>query len=200
MTTYETSAAETGAALRSRTHTWQQRPEMTPEILGMSGLEILQASMKGELPGASMMSTLGFRLTEASEGVAVFEGEPGDHLLNPMGTVHGGFLATLLDGAARGAEHGHRGGAGRGHARREAVCPWHDDVCGAADGVSGGAVALRCAGRRGAGAWMACPGAPSAGSPLLVRIAPFGVGRHSDGCGAVAGAPPRTPRLKRRRG
>ncbi|MFD8891467.1 PaaI family thioesterase [Streptomyces sp. NPDC059566] len=95
MTTYESSSAE----LRSRTHTWQPRPEMTPDILGMSGLEILQASMKGELPGASMMSTLGFRLADASEGTAVFEGDPGDHLLNPMGTVHGGFLATLLDSA-----------------------------------------------------------------------------------------------------
>ncbi|MFJ8012660.1 PaaI family thioesterase [Streptomyces sp. NPDC096339] len=95
MTTYET----TGPAERSRTHTWRPRPEITPDILGMSGLEILRASLKGELPGASMMSTLGFRLTEAHEGVAVFEGDPGDHLLNPMGTVHGGFLATLLDSA-----------------------------------------------------------------------------------------------------
>ncbi|KOG54450.1 phenylacetic acid degradation protein [Streptomyces virginiae] len=96
MTTYESSSR---AELRSRTHTWQPRPEMTADILGMSGLEILQASMKGELPGASMMSTLGFRLADASEGTAVFEGDPGDHLLNPMGTVHGGFLATLLDSA-----------------------------------------------------------------------------------------------------
>ncbi|MFJ1562750.1 PaaI family thioesterase [Streptomyces erythrochromogenes] len=94
-TRYETSATPaTGAPLRSRTHTWQPRPEMTPEILGTSGLEVLRASLEGELPGASMMSTLGFRLTEAAEGVAVFEGDPGDHLLNPMGTVHGGFLAT----------------------------------------------------------------------------------------------------------
>ncbi|MFJ9941096.1 PaaI family thioesterase [Streptomyces erythrochromogenes] len=104
MTTYETryetgGPPATGVPLRSRTHTWQPRPEMTPELLGMSGLEILRASLKGDLPGASMASTLGFRLTEAAEGVAVFEGDPGDHLLNPMGTVHGGFLATLLDSA-----------------------------------------------------------------------------------------------------
>ncbi len=98
MTTYETGVPDgTGAPLHSRTHTWRPRPETTPEMLGMSGLEILQASLKGELAGASMASTLGFRLTEASEGFAVFEGDPGDHLLNPMGTVHGGFLATLLD-------------------------------------------------------------------------------------------------------
>ncbi|MEU6311782.1 PaaI family thioesterase [Streptomyces sp. NPDC047014] len=114
MTTYDIDASETGASetgasgsgasgpgapLRSRTHTWQPRPETTPDILGMSGLEILRASLKGELPGASMASTLGFRLTDAAEGFAAFEGDPGDHLLNPMGTVHGGFLATLLDSA-----------------------------------------------------------------------------------------------------
>ncbi|MFE5774055.1 PaaI family thioesterase [Streptomyces sp. NPDC056485] len=102
MTTPRTTpyaASADADADRSRTHTWHSRPELTPEILGMSGLEVLQACLKGVLPGASMMSTLGFRLTEAEEGLAVFEGDPGDHLLNPMGTVHGGFLATLLDSA-----------------------------------------------------------------------------------------------------
>ncbi|MDH6542007.1 PaaI family thioesterase [Streptomyces sp. SPB4] len=96
MTTYENPTAEGG---RTRTHTWRPRPEPTPEILGMSGLDVLTAALKGTLPAASMMSTLGFRLTDAGEGFAVFEGDPGDHLLNPMGTVHGGFLATLLDSA-----------------------------------------------------------------------------------------------------
>ncbi|MFD0266507.1 PaaI family thioesterase [Streptomyces sp. NPDC127106] len=96
MTTYET-AGHTPA--RSRTHRWRARPAMTPEITGMTGLEILEAALKGTLPAASIMSTLGFRLTEVGEGLAVFEGDPGDHLLNPMGTVHGGFLATLLDSA-----------------------------------------------------------------------------------------------------
>ncbi|MFD9571391.1 PaaI family thioesterase [Streptomyces sp. NPDC059982] len=102
MTTYETPAAAPAsapAALRTRIHTWQPRPDLTPEILGMSGLEVLRAALEGTLPAASMMSTLGFRLTEADEGRVVFEGDPGDHLLNPMGTVHGGFLATLLDSA-----------------------------------------------------------------------------------------------------
>ncbi|MEU3724396.1 PaaI family thioesterase [Streptomyces sp. NPDC031705] len=96
MTTYPATAPE---ALRSRTHTWRPRPDATPQIQDMSGLEILQAALKGTLPAASITSTLGFRLTEVGEGTAVFEGEPGDHLLNPMGTVHGGFLATLLDSA-----------------------------------------------------------------------------------------------------
>ncbi|MEU6865555.1 PaaI family thioesterase [Streptomyces sp. NPDC046876] len=83
----------------TRTHTWQPRPEPAPDLLGMTGLEILRAAHEGALPAASIMSTLGFRLTEVGEGRAVFEGDPGGHLLNPMGTVHGGFLATLLDSA-----------------------------------------------------------------------------------------------------
>ncbi|MBL1073710.1 PaaI family thioesterase [Nocardia sp. 2] len=55
--------------------------------------------MDGRFPEASIMSTLGFRLVEVGDGVVVFDGDPGDHLLNPMGTVHGGFMATLLDSA-----------------------------------------------------------------------------------------------------
>ncbi|WP_030208980.1 PaaI family thioesterase [Streptomyces sp. NRRL S-87] len=96
MSTHETITA---APARTRTHTWQPRPEPTPELLGMTGLEILQAAQKGTLPASSIMSTLGFRLAEVGDGFAAFEGDPGDHLLNPMGTVHGGFLATLLDSA-----------------------------------------------------------------------------------------------------
>ncbi|MFJ6940234.1 PaaI family thioesterase [Streptomyces sp. NPDC101132] len=96
MTTHQTI---TTGPVRTRTHSWQPRPEATPELLSMSGLDILRAALKGELPAASMTSTLGFRLTEVGDGLAVFEGDPGDHLLNPMGTVHGGFLATLLDSA-----------------------------------------------------------------------------------------------------
>ncbi|GAA0281775.1 hotdog fold thioesterase [Streptomyces polychromogenes] len=101
MTTYETAAPATpdSAAIRSRTHTWEPQPASVPGLADMSGLEILRAALKGNLPAASMTSTLGFRLTEVGEGFAVFEGDPGDHLLNPMGTVHGGFLATLLDSA-----------------------------------------------------------------------------------------------------
>ncbi|MFJ8163415.1 PaaI family thioesterase [Streptomyces sp. NPDC096136] len=108
MTTYETTAPAAGpgtaasapaAPLRTRTHTWEPRPASVPGLAEMSGLEILRAALEGTLPAASMTSTLGFRLTEVGEGRAVFEGDPGDHLLNPMGTVHGGFLATLLDSA-----------------------------------------------------------------------------------------------------
>ncbi|MEU9992037.1 PaaI family thioesterase [Streptomyces sp. NPDC048045] len=84
--------------IRSRTHTWR-RPVPWAEVGDASGLELLQKILKGELPDPPIGGTLGFRLVEADEGRAVFEGDPGEHLLNPMGTVHGGFVATLLDSA-----------------------------------------------------------------------------------------------------
>ncbi|MFE5817495.1 PaaI family thioesterase [Streptomyces sp. NPDC056479] len=66
---------------------------------GIPGIELARMSLDGRLPEAPICGTLGFRLVEVGEGRAVFEGEPGDHLLNPMGTVHGGYMATLLDSA-----------------------------------------------------------------------------------------------------
>ena len=72
------------------------RPE---QLAGKSGLEILQALLRGELPYATIARTLDFFLLEVSEGRAVFQGTPGPAHLNPMGTIHGGWYATLLDSA-----------------------------------------------------------------------------------------------------
>src|SRR5260370_10506162 len=72
----------------------------TPEqIARLTGREIMQAIIDGRLPQPSMSQTLTFWLVEIGDGFAAFEGEPGDHLLNPMGTVHGGGAVTLLDSA-----------------------------------------------------------------------------------------------------
>lgn len=75
------------------------------EISGLTGLEMLQALIAGKLPAPSMAGTLGFRLVEVSPGFALFEGETGPHLLNPLGTVHGGLALTLVDSAAGCAVH-----------------------------------------------------------------------------------------------
>ena len=53
----------------------------------------------GEVPQAPMAATLGFRIVEVEGGRAVFEGNPEFRLYNPIGTVHGGFAASLLDSA-----------------------------------------------------------------------------------------------------
>ena len=70
----------------------------------LSGLEQLQA-MLANGNGAPIGETLKFRLVEIDDGHAVFEAEPGPHAYNPIGSIHGGFAATLLDSACGCAVH-----------------------------------------------------------------------------------------------
>ena len=69
------------------------------QVTGRSGLELLQAMLRGELPFPPIARTLDFQLLEVGEGRAVFQGTPGPNHLNPMGGIHGGWYATLLDSA-----------------------------------------------------------------------------------------------------
>jgi uncharacterized protein (TIGR00369 family) len=75
------------------------------EIEGLTGLEMLQAIIAGELPSPPIGVTMRFRLIEVAPGRAVFEGAAGPHLLNPLGGVHGGVALTLIDSAAGCAVH-----------------------------------------------------------------------------------------------
>lgn len=75
------------------------------EVAGMSGKEFLQAIIGGQLPQAPISETMSFWIVEIGDGFAAFEGEPGGHLLNPMGTVHGGWALTLIDSVAGCAGH-----------------------------------------------------------------------------------------------
>jgi uncharacterized protein (TIGR00369 family) len=71
---------------------------------GKTGLEQLQALMAvGRMAGIG--GALQFTLVDVSQGLAVFEGAPGAHVYNPIGTVHGGYAATLLDSACGCAVH-----------------------------------------------------------------------------------------------
>ena len=72
-------------------------PDETPP---RTGLETLRAMLAGGVSPVSMATTLGFRLVEVADGLAVFESEAGPHLLNLIGVVHGGFALTLIDCAA----------------------------------------------------------------------------------------------------
>src|SRR5471030_2348055 len=75
------------------------------QLAGKTGREILQAIIDGALPQAPISQTMSFWIVEVGEGFAAFEGEPGQHLLNPMGTVHGGWALTLIDSVAGCAGH-----------------------------------------------------------------------------------------------
>ena len=72
------------------------RPE---DIEGLTGLEVMQAMMDGKIPYAAIARTLNFTVVEISTGVAIFQGEPLAEHLNPLGTIHGGWAATMLDSA-----------------------------------------------------------------------------------------------------
>ncbi|TAL55284.1 PaaI family thioesterase [Pandoraea sp.] len=69
------------------------------QIVGKNGREILDAMMSGELPYPPMNDTMNMTLLEVEYGRAVFQGVPLVQHYNPLGTVHGGWFATLLDSA-----------------------------------------------------------------------------------------------------
>ncbi|MBS1154733.1 MAG: Thioesterase/thiol ester dehydrase-isomerase [Proteobacteria bacterium] len=69
------------------------------QLAGKSGREILEAMMAGELPYPPMNDTMNMSLLEVGDGHAVFQGIPLLQHYNPLGTVHGGWFATLLDSA-----------------------------------------------------------------------------------------------------
>jgi uncharacterized protein (TIGR00369 family) len=69
------------------------------EFLAQSGLALLQRIVAGEYPSPAMSRQLNFMLWAVSEGHCEFRGMPSEQHLNPLGTVHGGWAATLLDSA-----------------------------------------------------------------------------------------------------
>jgi uncharacterized protein (TIGR00369 family) len=71
----------------------------------MTGLELLRAIAAGEAPGAPIAELIGFEPVEAQEGRVVFAAVPGPEHYNPIGAVHGGLAATLLDSAMGCAVH-----------------------------------------------------------------------------------------------
>jgi uncharacterized protein (TIGR00369 family) len=88
------------------------------QLAGKSGMEMMQAMLRGELPYPPIAKTLDFQLLEVEKGRALFQGTPGPSHLNPMGTVHGGWYATLLDSAMGCAVHTMMP-AGRGYTTAE---------------------------------------------------------------------------------
>jgi uncharacterized protein (TIGR00369 family) len=75
------------------------------QVAGMSGLEVFAAMLAGELPPPPIAETLDFWLIDVSHGRAVFQGRPLLRHYNPLGSVHGGWFATLLDSAVGCAVH-----------------------------------------------------------------------------------------------
>ncbi|MEZ4367658.1 MAG: PaaI family thioesterase [Kofleriaceae bacterium] len=82
-----------------RTYRYEGRVP-TPEALrAVDGLTYVRQILAGDAPAAPIAATLAFSLTAADRGTATFEGTPQRLAYNPMGQIHGGWIATLLDSA-----------------------------------------------------------------------------------------------------
>lgn len=84
---------------RTRTITWEDPTAAVKLGWNVSGIEYLRAMQSGELPAPPIAVLLGMWISEVSEGRVVFALEAAEYHYNPLGTVHGGVLATLLDSA-----------------------------------------------------------------------------------------------------
>lgn len=90
---------------RERTHKWDDPSPRSERMATLSGLDVLRLVISGELPQPPMAHLMDIRLVEVENGKTVFESIPGEFHYNPLGTVHGGFGATLLDSAMGCAVH-----------------------------------------------------------------------------------------------
>ena len=84
---------------RTRTITWEDPTAAFQTGKTISGLDFLRAFQSGELPPPPFAELMGMWIAEVSEGRVVFAAEPSEYHYNPLGTVHGGVMATLLDSA-----------------------------------------------------------------------------------------------------
>jgi uncharacterized protein (TIGR00369 family) len=71
----------------------------------MTGMEVMQAVMHGELPNGPMAATCGYMIIALSPGEATLQGNPTESVMNVQGSVHGGWFASILDGAVGNAIH-----------------------------------------------------------------------------------------------
>lgn len=101
----QTQQPVNGAAVPGPAHSWTDPAATIAALAGRSGLELLAAIGTGELPPPPVMVTLGIEPVDFGEGRAVFALDPQEMHYNPLGTVHGGVLATLLDSATGCAVH-----------------------------------------------------------------------------------------------
>jgi uncharacterized protein (TIGR00369 family) len=98
-----TSPTDNGT--RTRTISWEDPRALAEAGRGLSGLEYLRKIVAGELPRPPISALMNFQIAELDEGRAVFTVEPAEYHYNPIGVVHGGLAATLLDSAMGCAVH-----------------------------------------------------------------------------------------------
>jgi len=98
-------------------------------IKSLSGLEYLRGIAEGKYAGPNIGRALQFRMLEVGGGTCTFTGVPTEHYLNPMGVIHGGYIATLLDSALACCVQT-LCPAGYASTSVEALCAWNADLFG----------------------------------------------------------------------
>jgi uncharacterized protein (TIGR00369 family) len=102
----ETGQPETTqTAQRERTFSWTDPVAIASAGAGLSGIEFLNAIAAGEIPPPPVMQALDFDGASFTEGRAIFRLTPQEFHYNPIGSMHGGVFATLLDSACGCSVH-----------------------------------------------------------------------------------------------
>jgi uncharacterized protein (TIGR00369 family) len=96
---------QTQVPTRTRTFSWSDPSLNSAQVGAMSGLEFLRAITAGDLPAPPISRMLGMGRIDAEEGEVVVHLEPEEYHYNPLGSMHGGVMATLLDTATGCAVH-----------------------------------------------------------------------------------------------
>jgi uncharacterized protein (TIGR00369 family) len=104
-TTLETWLAEEAKAMAIYAAGSGEGVASRDQIAGKTGLEMMRAILQGELPAAPIGKSMNFCLIHLEEGQTIFQGTPKPAFFNPLGTIHGGWIATLLDSALGCAVH-----------------------------------------------------------------------------------------------
>lgn len=105
-------------AERRRVVTWSDPQASARAGLGLAGLDYLNAMIAGDLPPPPAIVLLGIEMLAAERGRVTMRLPPGEHLYNPLGSVHGGMIATVLDSVMGCAVHSTLP-AGRGYTTLE---------------------------------------------------------------------------------
>ena len=105
MTETQLSPAAAGEHARTRTYSWADPSTTLAALPGLPGVEALAAIGRGDLPRPPVLEMIGIEPLDVGEGWIRFALDPHETHYNPLGTVHGGVIATLLDSAAGCAVH-----------------------------------------------------------------------------------------------
>jgi uncharacterized protein (TIGR00369 family) len=113
-----TPSRDAEAPPRERRVAWADPRALAQAGQGMAGLDFLRALIAGEVPPPPIVTLMGIALAEAEPGRVTMRMPAGEYLYNPIGSVHGGALATLLDSVMGCAVHSTLP-AGRGYTTLE---------------------------------------------------------------------------------